>query len=167
MITSYLIAFAIALVSQNISEWLFHKYVLHKLGLNRDSFFHYHWEHHRRCKKNNNIDSDYVIFFMSGIPSKMITKEIFLMLGANLLIALPTYLFVWPPLGIAYFVVAWYYYFSHALSHASPRFNFLMPWHKDHHTLSNQHHNWCVTFPWLDWFAGTRVKAPKSTQRVS
>lgn len=157
-------ALVVALVSQNISEWFFHKYVLHRLGTKKGSFFHYHWEHHKRCRereenKRDNVDVEYEQLLKSGRFSRMIKKELWLVFGSNLLIALPTYLFFSKYLGIAYLLIAWYYYIAHALSHANnDKFGFLMPWHYEHHCLRNQNQNWCVSFPWFDWVMNTRRK---------
>ena len=155
----FIVALVAALLIQNLFEWFAHKYILHKIGASKTSFFHYHWEHHKRCRQNDNIDQEYVDLFERGKMSKMIKKEIFLICVSHIFIAMPTYLFVSPYLGIAGVIVAWYYYLAHALSHSNSKYKNFMPWHYDHHMGSNQNLNWCVTFPWTDWLAKTRVKA--------
>lgn len=159
MLFDLLLAFAIALIIQNIAEWIVHKYILHGLGLKKDSFFHYHWEHHNRCRKSNNLDEEYIGFFVDFRLSPMLKKELAMMVGLTLFVAAPIYFFAWKALGIATAVVVWYYFFSHAWSHCRYSDNrSFMPWHHDHHMGKDQNQNWCVSFPWFDWLVGTRVK---------
>ena len=41
-------------------EWAIHKYVLHGLGKNKNSWFNFHWHsHHKTCRKNANQDDNY------------------------------------------------------------------------------------------------------------
>src|SRR5688572_5765839 len=41
-------------------EWASHRYLLHGLGKNKNSFWAYHWyEHHRAARRNDHYDPDY------------------------------------------------------------------------------------------------------------
>ena len=51
----------------------------------------------------------------------------------------------------------WVYWHVHRKSHLDPawaRAN--LPWHVDHHLGPDQHANWCVTWPGMDYLLGTR-----------
>ena len=159
IILEYAVALVIALVSQNVSEWFVHKYILHKLGANKNSFFHYHWEHHNRCRKLRNMDTDYIQMYVRDGITKMVVKEIALMAVLSLVMGGFIFFFTWPALGVATVIVLWYYFFIHAYSHINPTFGKkYLPWHYDHHMGKDQNKNWCVTFPWFDWVMRTRVK---------
>jgi len=151
-----MLAIVLAALIQNLSEWFAHKYLLHGLGTKKDSFFHYHWEHHHRCRKNGNEDQEYVEFF-SGDISRMLTKEVGFMVLLSLVVPLGFWN-VWPAFSIATLFFLWLYFFAHAYSHVNVELGKrLMPWHYDHHQGIDQNTNWCVTFPWADWLLGTRV----------
>ncbi len=55
-----MIGIPLGLVYANALEWGLHKYVLHGLGRNRDSFwaFHFH-DHHRNARQHGFRDPDY------------------------------------------------------------------------------------------------------------
>ena len=75
-------------------EWVLHKYVLHKLGKKKNSWFSFHWsDHHQTCRKNDNKDEAYNKF----LPT-VVSREI-LGLYALLIFHLPLY-----------FVSPWFYY---------------------------------------------------------
>lgn len=160
LVMEFFVALALAFGIQNIGEWILHNVVLHKLGTKKDSMFHYHWEHHNRCRKNNNFDHEYADMFHLRF-SPMIRKELLIMTALTLVVSVPLYMFVWPALGIASAVGLWYYFFVHAFSHVNLAFGeIFLPWHWDHHMGRNQNQNWCVSFPWLDHILGTRDDAP-------
>ncbi len=51
------------------------------------------------------------------------------------------------------------YYYIHRKSHMDvnwARDN--VPWHYDHHMAPNQHANWGVRLPIIDWIFGTRIE---------
>lgn len=157
VILEYSLAMIVALLSQNVSEWFVHKFILHKLGANKKSFFHYHWEHHHRCRKLRNIDPEYVQIYKSHGITKMLWKEIGMMLALSLLLGGPIYFFTWKALGVTTVIALWFYFLAHAYSHINPEWSKkFMPWHYDHHMGKDQNQNWCVTFPWFDWVMGTR-----------
>lgn len=159
IVVEYLLANIVALIVQNISEWFVHKHILHEMGKNKKSFFHYHWEHHNRCRKNRNEDYEYFDFWEYGIVSPMIKKELWLMAGMSVAFFLPLYFFVWKMLAFASVSVIWGYFFFHAYSHINVRFGRkYMRHHYDHHMGPDQNQNWCVTFPWFDWIMKTRYR---------
>ena len=155
----YILATAITLAAQTVTEWVAHKYVLHDWALKKGAFFHFHWEHHNRCRKANNIDVDYVAMFRRGKLTLGIVKEMAAIAAITVVFAVPVYLFVWPMLGGMLAFGAWFYFFSHALCHTG-WFPGMFPWHRDHHMGPDQNQNWCVTLPVADWVLKTRVKNP-------
>src|SRR5436190_15031742 len=59
-----MIGIPLGLLTTNAAEWVLHRYVLHKMGKKRDSFwsFHFH-EHHQASRRNEMIDDKY-----EGLP---------------------------------------------------------------------------------------------------
>lgn len=132
----------------NYLDWAIHKYVLHGLGKNPSSWFHYHFEHHYICNKNNGKD----LFTYNKNPIKKThLKELFsLCLGSFLLYTLFHYM-GFSVLGSVVLLYAVLYYVLHRLAHKNVG---LLPWHADHHIT--QTGNWCVVVPAFDLLAGTR-----------
>lgn len=55
-----MIGIPLGLAAANATEWLVHKYVLHGLGRNKQSFWAFHWhDHHRNVRRHGNVDPDY------------------------------------------------------------------------------------------------------------
>ena len=150
----WIIALIAAVLITNVGEWLIHKHALHGLGKSKSSFFHYHWEHHQRCRKNGYTDLDYEV-----PTTTMVSKEIGLLGALVLLLAV---LWLWLPklaACLAFTVVL--YYCVHRNGHLDPEWaKKWTPWHYDHHMGRDQDKNWCVTFPWFDWVMGTREHPP-------
>src|SRR5690606_37056233 len=130
-----------------------HKYALHGLGRNRDSFWAFHWhDHHRNVRKNQFEDQAYHQSLLQWNPH---SKEVLsLVAGAAV---------VTPLLPVAPFFVgtlyycAWNYYRVHRESHLDPEWaKTHLPWHYDHPMGPNPNANWCVTKPWFDYVMGTR-----------
>ena len=143
----------LALLYANAAEWAIHKYVLHGLGKNKESYWSFHWhEHHRNARKSGGYDADYEDLPFSNSPQG---KEA-LGLAGLALVHLP--LFPIAPFFTATVVYSTIdYYRKHKLSHLDPawaREN--LPWHYDHHMGPNQDANWGVTHPWFDKIIGTR-----------
>ena len=147
----FLGAFVLAALVHNIGEWVTHKYILHGLGKNKDSFFHYHWVHHHTCRKNDNRDEIYA----KGYANKDVWKEF----GTLIVIACSniTWFYIWPMFFycISFWIAA--YFVVHALSHTNLLWGATyLSHHRDHHMGKNQDLNWCVVFPLFDWVMGTR-----------
>ena len=150
-----MIGFPLGLVAMNTWEWVFHKYVLHGLAANKDSFWAFHWhEHHRETRRAQGLDPAYE---KSWWKESARAKEVLALLGGAAILS--------PLLPVApWFVTAVYmhagtYYLIHKHSHLDVEWaRKWVPWHYDHHMGRNQHANWCVTFPLADWILGTREK---------
>lgn len=157
LLVEAVLALALALITQNVIEWMVHKYVLHDLGIKKDSFWHYHWKHHNKCRKHNNFDKDYDDFFKGNWGGAR--REFWIMVLLSVLVVVPVYFFVWPLFGACLFLTEWYYFLVHAWSHvyveAGKKW---LPWHYEHHMGRDQNKNWCVSFPWFDWVMRTRVR---------
>lgn len=152
-VINFILSGIIALFFSGLTEWLTHKYILHGLGKKKNSWFHYHWNHHNISRKNNFYDDDYI----DWIKSKSVRKEIYgllLVLLSNI-----TWLFVWPMLFIWFCFFTIFYFYVHVKAHVKPEWcKKYFGWHWDHHQGTNQDANWCVTFPLWDYILRTRVK---------
>lgn len=159
-----MLGFFAGLVSANVIEWCFHKYVLHGLGKNKKSMWAFHWnEHHKACRKHRhtfsmgdfqNFDPSYESFPRT-FNSQM--KELSALI-IGIILALPV-CFLSTPAWLGMTVYAVTYYIVHRKSHVDPRWGKkYMPWHWDHHTGKDQDQNWNVVFPLMDWIMRTRVK---------
>jgi len=138
---------ALGVVLANFYDWAIHKYILHEIGKNKQSFWNFHWgEHHRACRKDKNRDG------------KVYFKEIFA-LSLLLIVHTPVY-FLSPVVFAVMIVYAVSYYGVHRYSHANTSWGKkYLPWHWDHHMGKNQDANWCVLFPLSDYVFGTRKKS--------
>lgn len=134
-------------------EWALHKYILHGLGKNKNSWFNYHWhDHHQRCRKNKNVDDSYANWL-----SPSVRREI-LSLYALKVVHLPLY-FVMPWFYYTICFCAVRYFYMHQKAHQDVEWaKKYMPWHYDHHMGRNQHANWGVTTAFWDLIMGTREK---------
>ena len=57
----HLLTVPLAVIYTNLLEWGLHKYVLHGLGKHKNSKWASHWHtHHKKSRKNNNFDEDYL-----------------------------------------------------------------------------------------------------------
>ncbi len=147
--------FGAGLFAANAAEWFVHRYVLHGLGVNKSSFWAFHWhEHHRTCRLNDFKDDAYREWPRVGNAHG---KEILSLLWLALLATPLTALSVPFVCGLWLSMVA--YYIVHRKGHLSPEWaRKWTPWHVEHHMKGKQNHSWCVTTPLLDWVLGTRWK---------
>jgi len=144
----------LGLLAENAGEWVFHRHVLHRLGKRPGSLWHYHWsEHHRVARANDMFDPCY-----RGWPSHWDTH------GKEVLFLLLVAAAHWPlSASIPWYVAGLYaglaaYYVRHRRSHLDPDWaRAHLPWHCDHHLGGNAEANWCISWPWFDWLAGTRA----------
>jgi hypothetical protein len=159
-----MIGIPLGLLYTNVGEWLVHKYVLHGLGKNKDSFWAFHWhEHHRESRTHDMLDPQYERSLFSWQAQ---TKEVVALIGGALLHA--------PLLPVAPFFTAtvWYrmyrYYLIHKRAHLDPGWaERELPWHYDHHMGKDQNANWCVTHPFFDHVMGTRKTWPEVRPRAA
>lgn len=148
------LGFPVGLITGNFIEWGFHKYVLHGLGKNKSSTFSPHWhDHHKTVRKNNMVDSFYLLPFSKQIKSYEVKS---LALGALSLLPLvkkaPTFVATLAAYGA-------FYYLIHRRAHLDSVWaSKWLPWHLSHHLKKNQDQNWCVTFPLADVVLGTYAK---------
>jgi len=137
----------------NATEWVVHKYILHGMGRNKESFWAFHWhDHHKASRRHGHFDGDYLgtVLQWNGQGKEALT------LTALTLSVTP--LFPVAPFFVAtttYCAVN--YYFTHRKAHLDPTWaREHLPWHYDHHMGPDQDANWCVTKPWFDVVMGTR-----------
>ncbi|MGE3767316.1 MAG: sterol desaturase family protein [Kofleriaceae bacterium] len=143
----------IGLVVANATEWAFHKYVEHGLGLDRKSFWAFHWhDHHRNARRNGNVDADYKepLRKWNGQSKEVLALTLTGVALMPLAPIAPFFVGTMIYSGIKYYRV-------HKRAHLDPAWaREHLPWHYDHHMGPNQHANWCVTHPWFDELMGTR-----------
>ena len=152
-----LLGIPVALVYANAMEWGIHKYLLHGLGKNKNSFFAFHWhDHHRASRKEDMFDPQYVRPLFTWSPQG---KEA---LSVAALIAIHSVLLpVFPFFALTTVYCALRYYFVHNRAHLDGAWaRTHVPWHYDHHMGKDQNANWCVTAPWFDVLIGTRKRWP-------
>jgi sterol desaturase/sphingolipid hydroxylase (fatty acid hydroxylase superfamily) len=150
------IGFALGMLHANAVEWLTHKYVLHGLGKRKGSMWRFHWaQHHRIARKNGMYDKSYEEPFWRWSARG---KEIAGIFGLALL-RLPL-LKVAPFFTVGVLFSSGNYLYRHRKAHIDVEWGKKhMPHHWDHHMGENQDANWCVSYPWLDWVLGTRLRS--------
>lgn len=149
-----MIGIPVALALSNAAEWVVHKYVLHRMGAKKGTFWSFHWhEHHKNSRSHDFVDPDYE---RSALAWNAQGKELAGIVGMLALITplLP----VAPFFVLTSYYTGYHYYVSHKRAHQDPDWaREHLPWHYDHHMGPNQHANWCVTRPWFDFLMGTRI----------
>ena len=154
-LTIIIIQFLLGYIYSWYSEWAIHKYILHRLGRNKKSWWSFHWhDHHKECRKNNNYDKMYNLWFWKH-PARF--REV---LGLFLLalIHLP---FTWLAPVFYGVVLAQIilYYFTHKYIHLNVEWGkTYRPWHYEHHMGSNQEKNFGVVDCVFDYILKTREK---------
>lgn len=138
----------------NLMEWAAHKYLLHKLGKNKNSKFSFHWhEHHRKSRLNQFYDDDYdkPIWNWNARGKEAV--------GLLLLWVIHSWIFFFFPIfAIAITYCVFNYYFTHKWAHENPQWaKEHLRCHWEHHMGKNQEANFCVTQPWSDYLFGTRI----------
>lgn len=147
------VSIPLGLLYGNFAEWFIHRYILHGLGKNKNSFWRTHWyDHHRNSRRAGNFDVDYTKPLFRWHAAG---KELGALVGLAIS-HLPLF-FVAPYFAATLFYCACNYYFKHKKSHLDVEWGRKkVPWHLDHHLGPNQDANWCVTKPWFDHILGTR-----------
>lgn len=150
---------ALGFAYANVGEWIMHKYILHGLGKNRQSFWAYHlYGHHTVSSQNNMLDIGYKSLNLSLWNAQ--TKEVLVLL---LIVLAHSPIFAVAPVftGALYLSLMTYYY-KHRKAHLNPVWaKRHLRWHYEHHFGVAGNANWCVTWPWFDYLMGTRVRYPQ------
>jgi len=142
----------LAFIYSAILEWVIHKYILHGLGKNKESFWSFHWHsHHKTCRKNKNFDENYK--FPAGTPVK---KEM-----ASLILLAALHFPLWFASKTFYLTLVFCaarYFYLHRKCHTDIEWGKKkLPWHYDHHMGKEQDINWGVTTDLLDLIMKTRT----------
>ena len=153
MIILHILSVPLALFYANFIEWFAHKFVLHKLGKNKKSYWAFHWhEHHKLARKHKGLDPSYKTPFKGHVLKEKIMLFLLILTHSPLFTIAPLYY-----LALVY--CAWNYYNVHKKSHLSIEWaKKNIPWHYEHHMGKDQEKNWGVTRDWCDKLFGTRVK---------
>ena len=144
----------LGLVVGSFIEWFAHRYFLHNFSSRVFSRSHFS-VHHKKCRKNNNFDEDYLRF-----PPRHIDGgggEIILLISLAALTTPTILISFWFWAGLV--LHAMIYYYLHRKSHIDSEWGRKwMPWHWDHHMGKDQNYNWGVTNPIFDYVFRTRKK---------
>jgi len=136
----------LAVVVANFYEWAIHKYLLHGLGKNKKSFWHFHWHHHKAVRRCEGFDP----VFLSG----HYWKEIFSLFFFGF-VHVPLF-WVLPYTAGTMMAYAVLYYMVHRYAHQKVSWALKwLPWHYEHH-MGNQDKNWCIVMPLWDYILRTR-----------
>lgn len=152
--------FFLGLLYANAGEWLMHKYILHGLGKNRQSFWAYHfYDHHEVCYKNNMLDPGYKKLNLATWNTQ--AKELSV-LTVIVLLHVPLF-FLFPSFISAVYMSLAVYYYKHRKAHLDNDWaKRHLRWHYEHHLSGKLEANWCVTWPWFDYLMGTRINSSES-----
>ena len=123
-------------------------------------FKHHFGGHHRIAKKNDMRDDSYDELFDRSSLFEIASITIGLLLHAPIAFWFP---FAYATLVINLFTYYWYHRKSHIdIEWAKEK----LPWHYDHHMNSDQHANWGVRLPIVDWLFGTRIERKLSRKEI-
>ncbi|HIL27364.1 MAG TPA: hypothetical protein EYG21_08300 [Nitrospinaceae bacterium] len=136
----------------HIFEYIAHRYVLHSHKNFKYAFKHHFSQHHGISRKNEMYDVNY---------EKLISSW-FEILALSMIVVLHFPLWFFFPYAYVTLVFAMIaYYALHKKAHTNVEWGKkYLPWHYDHHMGKNQHLNWGVRLPIMDYIVGTRVKSP-------
>ncbi len=139
-----------AWVYSHIFEYVAHRYFLHNHKLFKFAFKNHFATHHRVSRKNKMYDETYESLLSSRF-------EIVSLLATAALHMPIAFVFPWA-YGTLVFS-ATMYYFLHRKSHTDVEWGKKwLPWHYAHHMGKDQHMNWGVRLPLVDYIMGTRKK---------
>ena len=145
MIISQILA---AWLYSHIFEYLAHRYVLHGHKKFKYAFKHHFAQHHGVSRKNEMYDSNYE----NLISSKFELASLLLITTLHF----PVY-FLFPYAYGILVMSMMSYYILHRKAHTNVDWGRKwLPWHYDHHMGKNQHLNWGVRLPIVDYVVGTR-----------
>ena len=155
----YALCFCSVLVYCNFLEYIFHRFILHRYGKNKQSLFRYHWEHHIETRRNCMKDPQYTS------TSVVMLKELLAVL-ILIIIHTPT-CYIHPALYILILLYAVNYFRVHKKAHIFPEWATLQcRWHIEHH-LGNQDKNFNIVFPLFDYIFRTREKMSDAQLKIA
>ncbi len=137
-----------AWVYGHVFEYVAHRYFLHNHKKFKFAFKNHFATHHKISRKNEMYDSHYENLISSRFE--------ILSLGIAALVHLPIAM-IYPWAYGTLIFSAGMYYFLHRKSHTDVEWGKKwVPWHYDHHMGKDQHKNWGVRLPIVDYILGTR-----------
>ena len=79
----------------SFAEWFIHRFLLHGLGKNKNSIWHFHWKHHRAVRAEEGYDLLY-FKYNQGYPKERLSLLLAFILISPLFLYYPTitYLFI-------------------------------------------------------------------------
>ncbi len=144
----------VAWVYSHIFEYVAHRYFLHNHKLFKFAFKNHFATHHRISRKNEMYDEAYESLLSSRF-------EIISLLITAVLHIPVVFIFPWAYATLVFSVSM--YYALHRKSHTDVEWGKRwLPWHYEHHMGKDQHMNWGVRLPIVDYIMGTsRYKSRK------
>ena len=137
----------VAWVYSHIFEYVAHRYFLHNRKLFKFAFKNHFATHHRTSRKNEMYDEAYE----SLLSSKF---EVGSLLITAILHTPIAFVFPWAYATLVFSVSM--YYLLHRKSHTDVEWGKKwLPWHYAHHMGKDQHVNWGVRLPVVDYILGT------------
>ena len=144
----------LAWLYSHVFEYLVHKHFLHNHKKFKFAFKNHFSTHHKTSRKNEMYDEAYE----NVLSSKFEITSLVIVSILHLPIAL---YFPYAYFTLLYSLVM--YYVLHRKAHTNVEWGKKwLPWHYDHHMGKNQHVNWGVRSPVMDYIFGTRVKSQES-----
>jgi len=148
MILSQILA---AWLYSHLFEYIAHRYFLHNHRKFKFAFKNHFATHHKTSRKNSMYDEAYENIF----SSKFEIISLFIISVLHIPIA-----FYFPYAYLTLFYSLCMYYILHRKSHTDVEWGKRwLPWHYDHHMGKNQHLNWGVRLPIIDYIFSTRIKS--------
>jgi len=151
-----------AIVCQILVAWIYghfleyctHRFYLHGRYRAAKSAFASHFkDHHSSSRKNRMGDPKYASWHLDP-RNDFEQRALFFLVIAHLPVL---FFFPFAYLTLLYSAVS--YYVIHNLQHRYPLWGReYFPWHFAHHLASDQHKNWGVRLPIVDYIFGTSVK---------
>ena len=153
----FILQFLAGYVYGLFAEWWIHKNLLHIHGKKKNDFLGFHFSiHHKNCRKNNNLDSNYSLSLYNRIAEGGAKEDLYL--STLLLLHIPTAFFA-PGFFAAVLFSSIEYYYIHKRSHTSEEWAIKnVPWHYEHHMGKDQDANWGVRTNIVDKIFKTKTE---------
>lgn len=135
--------FCLGIIYASFIEWAVHKYLFHKMGKKKNSFFSFHLkEHHKICKLSNNLDLGFEVREYIGMFFLVLIHLPLVLLSVHFFLAILCY-------AIAFSIL-------HKMMHSDVGFcKKYFKWHWNHH-MENPNKDWNVVLPIWDYLLKTR-----------
>ena len=144
----------IAWIYGHFLEYFAHRFYLHgRYRAAKSAFVSHFRNHHSASRKNRMKDKKYAKLHLN-LRGDFEQRALLILAVAHFPIA-----FIFPYAYLVLLLSSASYYVIHHLSHRYPVWGrHYFPWHYNHHLGPDQHQNWGVRLPIIDYIFGTSVK---------